>query len=131
MNLKAMLKKHEGFRGKPYRCTADKLTIGYGRNLDDVGITKEEAEYLLDNDIEQATFDALSIFPLLKSYSETRQAVLINMVFNLGKTRFRGFKNFIKAVKSEDWERAAVEMEDSLWYKQVGKRAKELQEAIR
>ena len=131
MNLKAMLKKHEGFREKPYRCTADKLTIGYGRNLDDVGITREEAEYLLDNDIKKATFDALSIFPLLKSYSEARQAVLINMVFNLGKTRFRGFKNFIKAVKSEDWERAAVEMEDSLWYKQVGKRAKELQEAIR
>ena len=48
-----MLKRHEGLRLKPYQDTIGKLTIGYGRNLDDRGISKEEAEYLLRNDISR------------------------------------------------------------------------------
>jgi len=130
MNLKQTLKRHEGLRLKPYWCSAGKLTIGYGRNLDDVGITQKEAEYLLDNDIAMAGNDLMTVLPDLWKYSQTRQAVLMNMLFNLGKTRFVGFKKFIQAVKDEDWKGAAREMEDSKWYKQVGKRAKELQKAL-
>ena len=49
--IKAQLVRHEGLRLKPYRCTAGKLTIGIGRNLDDCGISQTEAYLLLENDI--------------------------------------------------------------------------------
>ena len=127
-----MLKRHEGFRGKPYHCTAGKLTIGYGRNLDDVGITQEEAEILLSKDIQQAIRNAMDIFPALSKYTENRQIALINMVFNLGKTRFLGFVNMIKAIKKDYWMSASVEALDSKWArKDVGNRAIEIAEMLR
>ena len=125
-NLVSMLKRHEGFRGKPYHCTADKLTIGYGRNLDDVGITEVEAEFLLKVDTLCATDSAGNIFPGILSYTENRQIALINMVFNLGKTRFKKFRKMIDAIKCGDWESAADEAMDSMWYGQVGARAVEI-----
>ena len=51
--LIAMLQRHEGLRLKPYKCTAGKLSIGYGRNLDDMGISEVEAMVMLRHDIEQ------------------------------------------------------------------------------
>ena len=51
-NLIEQLKRHEGKRLFPYHCTANKLTIAYGRNLDDVGVTEEEAELMLVNDVK-------------------------------------------------------------------------------
>jgi lysozyme len=122
-----MLKRHEGFRGKPYYCTANKLTIGYGRNLDDVGITEVEAEFLLKVDTLRATDDAGDIFPDILSYTENRQIAIINMLFNLGKTRFLGFGNMIKAIKRNDWISASIEALDSKWArKDVGIRAIEI-----
>ena len=47
-----MLKRHEGLKVFPYHCSQNKLTIGIGRNLDDKGISKDEAYYLLYNDIK-------------------------------------------------------------------------------
>ena len=129
--LISMLKRHEGFRGKPYRCTAEKLTIGYGRNLDDVGISQEEAEFLLASDVRQATNDAHDIFPGILDYTENRQIALINMTFNLGKTRLRKFRKMIDAVNRDDWGSAAIEATDSLWYRQVGARAVELVNLLR
>ena len=52
------------------------------------------------------------------------------MTFNLGGTRFSKFNNMWKAVVSEDWRKMAVEMEDSRWFRQVGRRSKELQELV-
>ena len=128
--MKQMLKRHEGLKLKPYKCSAGKLTIGYGRNLDDVGISKKEAEIMLDNDIARAGSECMRIFPMMYKYSQARQAVLINMMFNLGRTKFLTFKRFIEAVCAEDWGKAAYEMEDSLWFKQVGDRGKELKELM-
>ena len=121
-----MLKRHEGFRSKPYLCTAQKTTIGYGRNLDDVGITEVEAEFLLKIDALQSITDVEDIFPAFRGFTENRQISLINMMFNLGKTRFVKFVNMIDAVNVEDWDRAALEAKDSRWYDQVGARAVEL-----
>jgi lysozyme len=125
-NLILILKRHEGFRSKPYRCTAGKLTIGYGRNLDDVGITEVEAEFLLKVDTLRATDSAGDIFPSILSHTENRQIAIINMVFNLGKTRFKKFRKMIDAIKRGDWESAADEAMDSRWYGQVGARAVEI-----
>ena len=126
--VKTMLVVDEGLRLKPYRDTVGKLTIGVGRNLDDVGISEDEAFYKLENDIQKAIQDATDIFgtSVWLSLDEIRQAVIIDMLFNLGKPRFLTFRKFIQAVKEGDFEKAAKEMFDSRWAKQVKDRAERL-----
>lgn len=126
MKGRDLIKKHEGLRLKPYKCTAGKLTIGYGRNIEDRGITEEEAGFLLDNDIKIASNDANKIFKSFYDISEARRWVLINMSLNLGKSRLSGFKKFIAAVDDGNFQLAAKEMLDSAWAKQVTSRALEL-----
>lgn len=123
--LKALVKKHEGLRLKPYRDSVGKLTIGYGRNLEDVGISEAEAEYLLDNDIARAVRDCRG-FPWFNDLSDARQNVVASMVFNMGVSKFSQFRRFILAIESEQWEAAANEMLSSKWAGQVGRRAVEL-----
>ena len=121
--LTQLLALHEGFREKPYRCTAGKLTVGYGRNLDDRGITREEGAILLANDLELSEAilrDRVSCFDDL---SEVRQAVLIDMCLNLGWPRLSGFRKFLAALEEGSYSRAAAEMMNSLWARQVGRRA--------
>ena len=129
MELTDLIKQHEGFRDRPYKCSAGKITIGWGRNLDDVGITEHEALLMLNNDIKKAEDDLQSVFPpdfLFSALTYPRYCVLVDMMFNLGLTRFRGFKKFIAAVNEKDWQTAAHEMLDSKWAKQVKTRAFEL-----
>ena len=123
MTLTKIIKQHEGLRLFPYQCSAGKTTIGWGRNLSDCGISVPEANYLLNRDIKKAKHATEIIFPKLNSYSESRQIALIDMMFNLGMSRFRTFKKMIKAIKNDDWEEAARQAKDSLWYRQVKGRA--------
>ena len=130
--IKAQLVRHEGLRLKPYRCTAGKLTIGIGRNLDDRGISQKEAYAMLERDIqdcEQWLNDAIP--EIYNNLDEVRQSVLLNMCFNLGIKGLLGFKNTLAFVGAGDWERAANNMLASKWAKQVGMRAIELSEMMR
>lgn len=120
------IKRHEGFRSKVYHCTAGKLTIGIGRNLDDVGISEDEAEYLALNDLKKAAAQLNKSFPWYYSLTTRRKQAMINLVFNLGITRLSGFKKFLAAMSSGDYKTASAELLDSQYAKQVGKRANEL-----
>ena len=124
--IEKQLIEHEGLEKKVYRCPAGKLTVGVGRNLEDKGITEEEALFLLRNDIAECEDDLRSIFTEYDALDESRKHVLIDMRFNLGPSRFRKFKKMIAAVKEKEFSRAAEEMKDSNWYRQVGKRAERL-----
>ena len=126
MSLRDDLIRDEGIRLKTYRCTAGKLTIGVGRNLDDVGITRDEALHLLDNDIARVRGEVRKTFPWFDGLTETRQGVVINMVFNLGLRRFSQFFQTIKAISEGDYRKAAAQMRASLWARQVGARAERL-----
>jgi lysozyme len=126
-----MLIRHEGLRLKPYRDTSGKLTLGVGRNLEDVGITREEALLLLDNDIARVRHEVERAFAWFSRLNPARRDVVLNMVFNLGLSRFRRFRKVIAAIKARDWEQAAREMLASLWARQVGRRARELAEMMR
>ena len=126
VNLKEQLIKHEGVRLRPYRCTAGKLTIGIGRNLDDVGISQEEALYLLDNDISKATSALLQALPWVKDLDDARRNVLINMAFNLGINGLLGFKNTLGLIEQGNYGAAAKQMLLSKWAMQVKDRAVEL-----
>jgi lysozyme len=117
---------HEGFRQKPYLCTAGKLTIGYGRNLDDNGITQAESLALLLNDLDECERD-LQSFPWWEGLSEVRKHALLDMRFNLGPTRFRGFKKMLAALEAGNFTEAATQMRDSKWARQdVPARAEKL-----
>ena len=130
--IKAQLVRHESLRLKPYRCTAGKLTIGYGRNLDDKGISKSEAYELLANDIRSCGEQLIDEIPEIYSgLDEVRKSVLLNMCFNLGIGGLLEFKNTLAFVAAGDWERAANGMLASKWAKQVGRRAIELSELMR
>lgn len=124
--LQEMLIRHEDLRLKPYRDTVGKLTIGVGRNLDDVGITREEALTLLNNDIAKVRREVKRSFPWFAHLNPVRQNVVLNMVFNLGLPRFRQFKKAIAAIKAKQWNEAVRQMLDSRWAEQVGRRAREL-----
>ena len=124
--LREQLMRHEGRNLKPYADTVGKLTIGYGRNLTDVGISEAEAQMLLDHDIQTAESELLNVFPWAGGLDAIRLRVLIDMTFNLGIAGLRTFKRFLAAVESGDYHTAAADMLESRWARQVGKRAQTL-----
>lgn len=130
-DLTTDLKLDEGLRRKPYRDTVGKLTIGIGRNLDDVGISEDEAEYLLQQDINRTMADMDRLMPWWRGLDDTRKRVLINMGFNLGVPGLMKFKNTLAAVKEVRYADAAEGMLASKWAKQVGDRALRLAELMR
>jgi lysozyme len=129
--VRAQLRIDEGVKNFPYRDTVGKLTVGCGRNLDDVGLSQDEINYLLDNDILRAEIEARKLIPSFDRLSPNRKAVVVNMAFNLGATRLAGFRNFRAAVEAGAWEQAAAEMIDSAWRHQVGDRALRLSMQMR
>lgn len=131
MDIVEQLKRDEGSRNFPYEDTVGKMTIGVGRNLTDVGLSDDEIDTLLRNDVQRAYDSLMRGFPWFASIDPVRQGALINMCFNLGFARLSGFHLFIDNLKDENWDSASVEMLDSLWAKQVGARALRLAEQIR
>jgi lysozyme len=125
MDVVELIKLHEGYSRTVYRCTAGRQTIGFGRNLDDVGVSRHEAEWLLMRDVERA-IGSLRTEPYWLDLSDVRQAVLIDMVFNLGWAGFAKFARLRMALGRKDFDAAANEMRDSAWFKQVGTRSQRL-----
>ena len=124
------LRLHEGERLRPYRCTAGKLTIGVGRNLEDRGITAEESAMLLSNDISREERELLAALPWVAKLSEVRQRVLLDMTFNLGLQGLLAFKRTLAAIQAGQYQQAAGMMLESLWARQVGQRAQRLSEMM-
>lgn len=120
------ISRNEGLKLKPYRCTKGKLTIGYGRNLEERGITEEEARYLLRNDILEAEL-FLSRFlgdSVLRTINAARMTVLVDMYVNMGPTRLQTFKKMFAAIRDQNWHEAAAQLKDSKYYREdVPKRA--------
>ena len=129
-SLIEQIMRHEGLRLKPYKCTAGRTSIGYGRNLDDVGITADEARAMLLADVAkvEAQLGDLDWFDDLPLKA---QDVLVNMGFNLGVPGLLKFTNTLKAMREGRWNDAADGMLASKWAGQVGNRATELAAIIR
>lgn len=127
----ADLKRDEGEKLKPYIDSVGKWTIGYGRNLTDVGISKAEAEFLLMNDIQAAEQNLARATPIFARMDSMRRRVLLNMAFNVGVSTLMSFHKMWDALAIEDYYTAADEMERSKWAKQVGARAARLAQQMR
>ena len=143
--------KFEGFQSTPYQCTAGKLTIGYGWNMqdnpmsacektmfqfavnrdwNDNPMTRQEATEILEYQIGKT---ASALADRVKDWEHIPPAirmVLVDMGYNMGVPGLLRFRNTLKAVAAGDWFEMAVEMENSAWYKQVGRRSKYLQHMV-
>jgi len=131
--LREMLRRHEGVRNFVYVCSEGYETIGVGRNIADsgLGLSDDEVDYLLDNDIKRVREELNDEYYWFGALNDARQEAMIDISFNLGQTRLRGFKKALDAMASEDFDRAADEFMDSKWSEQVGNRAVEVTEMIR
>lgn len=123
------IRRDEGVQKKAYRDTVGKITIGIGRNLDDVGLNDEEIDFLFENDLDRAVNEARQMVTVFDTLSETRKAVLVNMAFNMGG-KLSGFQKFLAAVGEGRYVDAGREMLDSVWAQQVGARALRLSQQM-
>lgn len=134
MDLKEQLVRDEGIRLVPYKDDLGYWTVGVGRLIDgrktQQAFSRAEVFYLLDNDIKSKTEEILRVLPWVGDMDVVRQAVLLNMAFNLGIGGLLKFKKFLAACELKDWLTAGVEMEDSKWWKQVGNRSKRLRQQL-
>ena len=130
MSLLSSVIVHEGFSRYSYLDSVGVRTVGFGRNLDDRGISREEAEMLLLNDLETSTEEAKK-FEFYENLTSNRRDVIVEMIFNLGLTRFKKFKKTIGYINQANHSAAADEMLDSRWAKQVGQRALTLSNKFR
>lgn len=134
MNRDALINQllsDEGLRLKPYRCTAGKLTIGVGRNLDDRGITQDEAMYLLANDVRRVYGEVSTALPWFIKLNDARQNVLLNMAFQMGTQGLLKFKHFLDCAQRGEHNEAATAMLQSRWSVQTPARAKRLSDQWR
>ena len=147
MNLeqvKDLVKSHEGLRLHVYRDSLGYRTIGYGCNLEpsyarvwcwaarvqydkllagEIELTEAQAETILDEQLEKTVREARKVFGgQFDLLPDNAAAIVCDMIFNLGPTRFAEFHRFIEAVKRLDWNEAVSEMLDSVWAKQVPSR---------
>lgn len=126
--LKAVLIEEEGKSRHAYPDSMGYLTIGVGRLIDERkggGLSEDEIDYLLTNDIRKAETVARS-YPWYESLTWERQAVIVMMVFQLGAGGLNNFKKMRAALERKDYEAAAAEMLDSAWHTQTPARARRM-----
>ena len=131
--LVEMIKRHEGVKSKVYLCSAGYETIGVGRNISEsgLGLSGDEIEYLLANDIARVKDELSDAYFWFNAMNEARQDAMVDICFNLGLTRLRGFVKALEAMSREQFDIAADEFMDSRWASQVGNRAVRVTEMIR
>jgi lysozyme len=119
----AVLRRHEGFKDRPYRDTVGVLTIGYGWNLESDPMAREAAEIQMRMKLEALEAALTSRYDWYSNLSQVRKDVILNMSYNLGIDGFSEFRNTIWLIQNSRFDEASVEMLKSKWAKQVGNRA--------
>lgn len=132
-----LVKEAEGFEPHEYRCTAKKLTQGYGRNLEVHPLTEDEkSELNADGSVSKTIAEKWALKELkeceqklsqniiYQKQSDVRKAVLLDMCFNIGYSGLMKFKKMWIALGERDYAEASRQMKDSAWYVQVGTRGK-------
>ena len=128
--LTEQLMVHEGLKLQPYICTLGKITIGVGRNLDDVGLTESECQFLLENDIARCIGECAREFDWFVDAPELIKEAVINLVFNMGISRFRKFKKTIEHLSKREYTLAGAELLNSRYAEQVPRRSEEIANQI-
>jgi len=136
MTIIDQLKRDEGLRLDPYQDSLGFWTVGYGHKMGSnehypAGISQEEAEMLLQTDLQRCTLALNAALPWIAGLDDPRQGVLQNMAYNLGVHGLLGFKQTLACVEIGEYETAAKNMLASKWASQVGPRAMRLAAQMR
>jgi lysozyme len=129
VDLKEQLLREEGSESCAYQDTRGFWTIGVGRLIDarkGDGLSQDEIEYLLDNDIKKITDKVHNTLPWISKLNDARRAVLIGMAFQMGLRGLLGFKRTLGSIEDGQYFEAAIEMLQSDWAKQTPERANRL-----
>lgn len=125
--LREQLAIDEGKRKSAYQDSEGYWTIGIGRLIDAKlggGLSEEEIQYLLTNDIYSKTQDCKKLFPKFSEFSLPRQDALVMLMFNIGLTKISGYKTFVAQVNAQDWVGVQENLKSwTKWRAQVGARA--------
>lgn len=125
VELRRILKRHEGTgpmragRFLLYPDTEGIWTAGYGRNMQDRGLSQTEAEFLLDNDLDNVDAALRSLFPWYAALDPVRRWALIDMGF-MGPHKLLNFKKMNAALERGDYATATREALDSKWKTDIG-----------
>ena len=138
--LREQLKIDEGVKYEVYRDHLGYPTFGIGHLVVEgdeehgkpVGtpVSEDRVNAVFESDVQKFVSESKKVFPNLDDLPEEAQQVIVNMCFNMGAPRLSKFKKFIAAVNDGNWSTAAVEMMDSRWATQVGKRAERLRDRV-
>ena len=138
MDIYQMLEQHEGYRQFPYRCPAGYLTGAIGRNLETRGISRDEAEYMLRNDVAIADAELQQSFDWYLQLNRARQNAMIDLFVNLGMPTLKTFTKTLAYMAAGEFDQAADELlrgtgpgGKSRYYAQVGTRAETIAQIIR
>ena len=128
LSLKKKIKKNEGFRNRAYLDSLGHPTIGYGHLITNKEkktfkgkLSKKFLLRLFDKDFKKALTDYKKNFNH-KKHSKNTKEVLIEMIFQLGIKKQQKFLKLNNHIEKNDMFLAALEMKNSLWYKQTPKR---------
>ena len=130
-NAEIIIKLEESFRAKPYYCSEQYPTVGYGKRvgnkndpLPNITVTEKESLEFVRQRISDTIIKLSSAYPIAWSKcNTTRQAILISMMYQLGSTGLSNFKKMWSAIENSNFEEASKQMLDSLWAKQTKNRA--------
>jgi len=133
--LKGMIKSHEGLRLKPYKDTRGLPTVGYGHLIKkgedySKGLTQQQANELFDRDFEHHLAQARTTPGWDKASPQQRHA-MVDLAYNMGGSWHKKWPKFSAAAAAGDWDRAAKELQNSRWYKQVKTRAPKIVNMLR
>ena len=128
--FKTQIVSDEGWKNKPYKDHLGILTIGPGFNLEE-GFSDAELQLVFDHRINSRYVALLANFPIVKELGDARQAALLNMAWQMGLPRLKGFMNMWEAIEGGLYEQAAVHGLDSKWAKQTPARAKRVMQQLR
>ncbi len=139
-------------KNKVFTDTAGKKTVGVGFNLDRPGakkiiesvgadfnavksgkaeLTDEQIDRIFQKTLSQAQDDAASVVSAFDNLGPVRQAVMVDLAFNMGRSGLSKFKKMLAAIEKKDFDAAADELKDSKWFSQVGKRGPRNVDALR
>lgn len=114
----------EGFRQFPYRCTSNRLTIGYGFNLDDTGLSEPESAAILHMRLDDLRTILAKRLPWFPALCEARKAALLSMAYQMGVGGLMSFKNTLALMAAGKWTEASGQMLKSKWATQTKARAR-------
>lgn len=132
--IKQDLVRHEGYKEEVYLDSLGILTSGIGHKEEGKVVGQRVSRQYVMLNFERDFNLAVSVADKaidLEQHPTNVQRVAVNMAFNLGSTGFRRFDRMIKAIRSKDYDKAASEMVDSVWYNQVGTRSRYLVQLMR